>query len=142
MKYETTARSEGMPTPTKLPVTANKGKSKPNNNHKLGFPPDQDIVLWLAKNAPSNFDELIDIRYSLYHRCNGGGYRVRRINDEELRIAGRNGSLHIVSNQARRLLLTKLRELAKEKGWQGALPKICPRKASASSLARHPSTKN
>lgn len=90
------------------------------------FPADKDIVLWLSKNAPSNFDELIDIRYSLYHRCNAGGYRVKRLNDEELRITGRNGSLHVISNQARRLLLTKLRELAKEKGWQGALPRTRP----------------
>lgn len=87
------------------------------------YPPGQDIMLWLGKNAPSNFDELIDIRYSLYHRCSRAGYRVKRLNDEELTIAGRQSSLHIVSNQARRLLLTKLRVLAKEKRWQGALPR-------------------
>lgn len=87
------------------------------------FAPDKDIILWLSKNAPSNFNELIDIRYSLYHRCSRAGYRVKRLNDEELTIAGRHSSLHIVSNQARRFLLAKLRELAKENGWQGALPR-------------------
>ncbi|WP_143273845.1 hypothetical protein [Bradyrhizobium canariense] len=88
------------------------------------FDPDQDIILWLSKNTPTSFDELIDIRYSLYHRCSCAEYRVKRLNNEELTIAGRQGSLHIVSNQARRLLLTKLRDLAKENGWRGALPRI------------------
>ncbi|WP_187387901.1 hypothetical protein [Bradyrhizobium sp.] len=73
-----------------------------------------------------NFDELIDIRYSLYHRCSRAGYRIKRMDDEELKIVGRQGSLHIMSNQARRFLLTKLRELAKEKGWRGALPGARP----------------
>ncbi|MBR0793336.1 hypothetical protein JQ631_30025 [Bradyrhizobium manausense] len=125
MKYERTAWPEEVPAAIKLPAIANKAISK-RSNHKPVFPTDQDIILWLSKNAPSNFDELIEIRYSLYHRCNGGGYRVKRLDDEELRIAGRNGSLHIISNQARRFLLTKLRELAKESGWRGALPKIRP----------------
>lgn len=105
-------------------VARTKAKRK---SQKPAFSPDQDIVLWLSKNAPSNFDELRDVRYSLYHRCSRAGYRVKRLNDEELTIAGRHGSLHIVSNQARRLLLTKLRELAKEERWQGALPRVARR---------------
>lgn len=125
MKTERIAWDEDVLAPTKLPVIANKARSK-SASDKPAFPPDQDIVLWLGKNAPLNFDELIDIRYSLYHRCNGDGYRVKRLNEDELRIAGRNGSLHIISNQARRLLLTKLRELAKQNGWRGALPNIRP----------------
>jgi hypothetical protein len=141
MKHERTAWPEEVLAPTKLPVIANRPKSK-RGGDKPAFPPDQDVVLWLSENAPLNFDELIDIRYSLYHRCSAGGYRVKRVNDEELRIAGCNGPLNVISNQARRLLLTKLRELAKEKGWQGALPRTRPRKASVSSLAGQPSTKN
>ncbi|TFW53491.1 hypothetical protein CT676_41550 [Bradyrhizobium sp. MOS001] len=99
-------------------------KAKKQDCQQPTFAPDKDIILWLSENAPMNFDELIDIRYSLYHRCSRAAYRVKRMNDEELKIVGRQGSLHIVSNQARRFLLTKLRELAKENGWQGALPRL------------------
>ncbi|SDK00381.1 hypothetical protein SAMN05216338_107919 [Bradyrhizobium sp. Rc2d] len=120
MKYETSDTI----TETRRAFAPISTKAKPHGNgQEPTFPPDKDIILWLSKNAPANFDELIDIRYSLYHRCNRAGYRVKRLNDEELTIAGRQSSLHIVSNQARRFLLTKLRELAKEKGWQGALPR-------------------
>jgi hypothetical protein len=91
---------------------------------KKTYPPETDIVLWLTRNAPTSFDELIDIRYSLYHRCSRAGYIVKRWNDEELKLTGRSGTLHIVSNMARRFLLSKLRELAKDKGWRGALPRM------------------
>jgi hypothetical protein len=96
---------------------------------KRNYRPDTDIVLWLTHNAPSSFDELIDIRYSLYHRCSRAGYLVKRLNEEEFKLMGRHSTLHIVSNMARRFLLSKLRELAKEKGWMGALPKTMPRRA-------------
>lgn len=109
-------------------------KADPKRSAKQpSYSSDKDIILWLSMNAPINFDELIDIRYSLYHRCSRAEYRVKRLNDEELSIAGRQGSLHIVSNQARRLLLTKLRELAREKGWQGALPRVASRSRQISS---------
>jgi hypothetical protein len=96
---------------------------------KRNYRPDTDIVLWLTHNAPSSFDELIDIRYSLYHRCSRAGYLVKRLDEEEFKLTGRHSALHIVSNMARRFLLSKLRELAKEKGWMGALPKTRPRRA-------------
>ena len=120
MKFET---SDTISQTTQVFATiATRGKPK-GNGPQPAFTPDQDIVLWLSKNTPTSFDELIDIRYSLYHRCSCAEYRVKRMNNEELTIAGRQGSLHIVSNQARRLLLTKLRDLAKENGWRGALPR-------------------
>lgn len=123
MKYQTSDTI----TETRQAFAPVAARAKPKvNGQQLAFPPDKDISLWLSKNAPSNFDELIDIRYSLYHRCNSSGYRVKRSNDEEISIVGRHSSLHIVSNQARRLLLTKLRELAKENKWQGALPRNRP----------------
>src|SRR4051794_40457410 len=121
MKFETSDTiSQTTQVFAKIPT---RGKPK-GSAPQPAFTPDQDIILWLSKNTPTSFDELIDIRYSLYHRCSRARYRVKRLNDEELTIAGRQSSLHIVSNQARRLLLTKLRELAKENGWRGALPRI------------------
>lgn len=66
---------------------------------------------------------LIDIRYSLYHRCSRAGFVVTRSENDDFHLTGRHNTLHIVSNSARRFLLGKLRELAKEKGWQGALPR-------------------
>ena len=113
------------------PALSKSHRGQPRAKRKT-YPPDTDIMLWLRHNAPANFAELIDIRYSLYHRCSKAGYQVKRLNDDELTIAGRHSSLHIVSNQARRLLLTKLRELAKENGWQGALPRRAGRRPKES----------
>ncbi len=127
MKFET-SDTISQTTQAFAPI-ATRGKPK-GNGHQPAFTPDQDIILWLGKNIPTSFDELIDIRYSLYHRCSCAEYRVKRMDNEELTIAGRQGSLHIVSNQARRLLLTKLRQLAKENGWRGALPRLRARRLS------------
>lgn len=123
MTHEISDRSPNQPTPISSSSVTKKVKAQ-HSARKPAFPPDQDITLWLSTNAPTTFDELIDIRYSLYHRCSRAGYRVKRLNDEELSIAGRLSLVHIMSNQARRFLLRKLRDLAKENRWQGALPRV------------------
>jgi hypothetical protein len=86
------------------------------------YNPDIDIVLWLTNNAPQSFQEMIDIRYCLYHRCSRAGFTVERQDRDDFRITGRCGTLHIISNKARHFLLWQLRILAREKRWRGALP--------------------
>ena len=42
------------------------------------FPPDKDIELWLKHNAPLTFQQLADIRYSLYHRCSRADFTIAK----------------------------------------------------------------
>ena len=49
--------------PTWHPAKRKSKQSKPPK-----FPPNEDIELWLKRNAPLTFQQLADIRYSLYHR--------------------------------------------------------------------------
>jgi hypothetical protein len=86
------------------------------------FPPDEDINLWLKTNAPRTFDQLVNIRYSLYHKCSREPYVVTKKGDEAFTFTGRSGSLRVVSNQARKYLLWKLRSFGRNNGWIGALP--------------------
>ena len=81
--------------------------------------PETDIHLWLSKNAPRNVEELRAVRYTLYHRCSRADFKVSQRDDETFVLAGRQSSLFIVSNKARRFLLWKLRILAREEGWVG-----------------------
>lgn len=104
------------------PTKQKKSQNTPGEG-KRKFAPAADVCLWLLSNAPLSFEELIDIRYCLYHRCSRAGYKVGSRREDEFEIEGRHGRLQVVSDSARRLLLSKLRELAKEKGWQGALPR-------------------
>jgi hypothetical protein len=79
-----------------------------------------DIHLWLSDNAPRIVEELKDIRYTLYHRCSRSDFKVSEKQDkDEFQLSGRQSSVHIVSNNARRYLLWKLRILARERGWVG-----------------------
>ena len=86
-------------------------------------PEGTDILLWLGRNAPVNFQELVDLRYTLYHRCSRAGFTVKRWDKDDFKLTGRSSSLHIVSNKARRFLLWQLRILAGERGRRGALPR-------------------
>jgi hypothetical protein len=90
---------------------------------KKTYRPETDIVLWLTNNAPATFQELVDLRYSLYHRCSRASFSIKRWDKDDFKLTGRHSSLHIVSNQARRFVLWKLRVLARERGWRGALPR-------------------
>ena len=57
------------------------------------FPPDEDIELWLKHNAPLTFQQLADIRYSLYHRCSRADLRLRNVGDDEFDLTGRHSTL-------------------------------------------------
>ena len=79
-----------------------------------------DIHLWLSKNSPRNVLELLDIRYTLYHRCSRSEFKVsEKQDDDNFVLSGRNTSVQIVSNKARRYLLRRLRILAREQEWVG-----------------------
>jgi hypothetical protein len=79
-----------------------------------------DIPLWLSHNAPRNVEELKAVRYTLYHRCSRAEFKVSdKQDDGNFVLSGRNTSVRIVSNKARRYLLWKLRILAREQGWVG-----------------------
>jgi hypothetical protein len=95
---------------------------QPRNNTLAKQTPSKktDIPLWLSNNAPRNVEELKAIRYTLYHRCSRAEFTVSEKQDgETFVLSGRQGSVLIVSNKARRYLLWKLRILAREAGWVG-----------------------
>src|ERR1700716_401300 len=69
-------------------------------------PKKTDIPLWLSKNAPRNVEELKAVRYTLYHRCSRSEFKVsEKQDDETFVLSGRQSSLLIISNKARRYLL-------------------------------------
>lgn len=90
---------------------------------KVSFPPDEDIELWLKHNAPLTFQQLADIRYSLYHHCSRADFTITNVLDDEFDLTGRHSKLRVKSDKARHYLLWKLRLLGKENNWIGALPK-------------------
>ena len=104
------------PTNVKPPVPKSKSKilaQKPR-------PEGTDIHLWLSKNAPRMMQELQDLRYTLYHRCSRAEFKVSDKQDKDTFVlSGRQSSLQIVSNKARRYLLWRLRILAREEEWVG-----------------------
>ena len=86
-----------------------------------------DIPLWLSKNAPRMMQELRDLRYTLYHRCSRAEFKVSQKQDKNIfLLSGRQSSLQIVSNKARRYLLWRLRILAREEGWVGGSRRRIP----------------
>jgi len=87
------------------------------------FPPDRDIELWLKHNAPLTFQQLADIRYSLYHRCSRADYTATKKIGDQFDLTGRHSTLRIINDGARHYLLWRLRLLGRKKGWIGALPR-------------------
>jgi|UPI000485728D hypothetical protein len=87
------------------------------------FPPDEDIELWLKHNAPVSFPQLADIRYALYHHCTRNEFLVAHVSEETFSLTGRHSTLDIVSGNARKYLLWRLRQLGRKKSWINALPK-------------------
>src|SRR4051794_26734869 len=61
------------------------------------FPPDKDIELWLKDNAPLTFQQLADIRYSLYHRCSRADFAVVRVDDDQFDLTGPHSKLRVIS---------------------------------------------
>lgn len=89
----------------------------------LPFSPDENIELWLKHNAPLSFQQLADIRYSLYHHCSRADFTVTNVIDDKFDLAGRHCTLRVISNNGRKYLLWRLRVLGKKKSWIGAIPR-------------------
>jgi hypothetical protein len=97
-----------------------KPPSRPKNNisRKKTRSPKTDLHLWLSNNAPRDVEELNAVRYTLYHRCSRADFKVsKKQDDDDFMLSGRQTSVHVISNKARRYLLWKLRILAREQGW-------------------------
>lgn len=90
---------------------------------KVNLLRDEDIELWLKHNAPLTFQQLADIRYSLYHHCSRADFKITNVVDDEFDLTGRQSTLRVISNNARRYLLWRLRLLGKRKSWIGAIPR-------------------
>ena len=87
------------------------------------FPPDKDIELWLKHNAPLTFQQLADIRYTLYHRCSRADFTVAKAIGDQFELIGRHSKLRVISDRARHYLLWKLRRLGRKRKWINALPR-------------------
>lgn len=98
-----------------------RGRAKQSRPPK--FPPDEDIELWLKHNAPLTFQQLADIRYSLYHRCSRADFAVMRADDDQFDLTGRHSRLRVINDRARHYLLGELRLLGRKKKWINALPR-------------------
>ena len=95
------------------------------------FPPDKDIELWLKHNAPLTFQQLADIRYSLYHRCSRADFAVVRADDDQFDLTGRHSRLRVINDRGSTLFIGKLRLLGRKRKWINALPRTKkPRKSS------------
>lgn len=100
--------------PTNVQPTSRSNNTLPEKKR----PRKTDLHSWLSNNAPRDVVELKAVRYTLYHRCNRADFKVSEKQDKDnFVLSGRQTSVHIVSNKARRYLLWKLRVLAKKQGW-------------------------
>jgi len=102
-----------------LPTTRRHGipQEKLSNVTSRQFTPDKDIELWLKHNGPLTFEQLADIRYSLYHHCSRTDFIVTNVTEDEFDLTGRRGTLRVVNDNARRYLLWKLSLLGRKKNW-------------------------
>jgi hypothetical protein len=90
----------------------------PSKSEFLGRLQQTNLLLWLSNNGPRDVEELKAVRYALYHRCSRADFKVTDKQDvDDFTFSGRQSSVHIVSNRARRYLLWRLRLLAREQGW-------------------------
>ncbi len=80
--------------------------------------PTTDIKVWLLQNAPSDYEELTELRKALYSRHTQGRYTIKRrgqtqFGEEKFTVTGHEGALLIVSDRARHFLLRSLCRLLK-----------------------------
>jgi hypothetical protein len=87
------------------------------------FPPGEDIELWLKHNAPLTFQQLADVRYSLYHRCSRADFTIAKAIGDQFDLTGRHSRLRVINDRARHYLLGQLRLLGRKQKWINALPR-------------------
>jgi hypothetical protein len=98
-----------------------RGKAKQSKPPK--FPRNEDIELWLKHNAPITFQQLADIRYSLYHCCSRADFTIAKAGDDQFDLTGRRSTLRVINDEARHYLLWRLRLLGRKRKWISALPR-------------------
>lgn len=82
-----------------------------------------DVLEWLSLNKPQSFEELMDLRKTLYSRksCFGTYFITQRGHtkhgEEKFVLNGPGGSVLILSNKCRHYLLRTLNRLRRSKRW-------------------------
>ncbi len=82
-----------------------------------------DVIAWLSTNTPQNFDELMDLRKTLYscNQCFGKYFITQRgrtsVGEEKFVLNGPGGAVLILSNRCRHYLLRTLNRLRLQKRW-------------------------
>ena len=82
-----------------------------------------DVIEWLSLNKPQCFEELMDLRKTLYSRrsCFGKYFITQRghtkLGEEKFVLNGPGGAVLILSNKCRHYLLRTLNRLRKAKRW-------------------------
>jgi hypothetical protein len=111
-----------LPTPATPPPSPHAARRlKQRERYPNSLP--ADIIEWLARNKPQSFDELMDLRRTLYSRKqNYGKYFITRrgqtqVDEERFVLNGPGGAVLILSNKCRHYLLRTLCRLRRTKGW-------------------------
>ena len=82
-----------------------------------------DVIEWLMLNKPQSFDELMDLRKTLYSRKHSFvKYFITKrgrtsMGEEKFVLNGPGGTVLILSNKCRHYLLRTLNRLRRTKGW-------------------------
>ncbi len=82
-----------------------------------------DVLEWLSANTPQNFDELMDLRKTLYSRkhCFGKYFITSRgttsLGEEKFVLNGPGGAVLVLSNRCRHFLLRTLNRLRRANRW-------------------------
>ena len=81
-----------------------------------------DVIAWLSDNRPETFEELMDLRKTLYSRNAHGNYFITqrghtKAGEEKFVLNGPNSVVLILSNKCRHYLLRTLCRLRKKNHW-------------------------
>ena len=111
-----------LPTPKPLPLSPQAARRLKQLERYSNSPP-TDIIEWLTHNEPQSFDELTDLRRTLYSRKNNfGKYFITKrgktsLGEEKFVLNGPTGAVLILSNKSRHYLLRTLCRLRRNNGW-------------------------
>ena len=110
--------SETWPAPSQQPKRPVRRRERSYANSKP-----TDVIEWLALNKPQCFEDLMDLRKTLYSRIHnfgkyfitGRGHTAK--GEEKFVLNGPGGSVLILSNKCRHFLLRRLCQLRRLEGW-------------------------
>jgi hypothetical protein len=111
-----------LPTPAQPPLSPQAARRlKQLDRYPNSLP--TDVIEWLTLNKPQSFDELMDLRKTLYSRkSNFGKYFITQrghtsLGEPKVVLNGPGGAVLILSNKSRHYLLRTLNRLRRTKGW-------------------------